>query len=219
MQFVLPLDEDARSQRHATTLHVMLAFLLFGIGIAGIGLFFGFTVMSPHFVTNGIYNSFLLFGIASLLASVTLLVLSVFQKTWLRRKQNNLLFRIVELVLLAASSVLFFTNGWRLPAVLFALMSAVVIFAIFRERRGETAGTVLIEERGITVNSDARIRKLLWKEIDHLIFRFGILTIECTDNTLIQRNIAGTDVDPAQITLFARAQIEEAKAARPLNDW
>lgn len=222
MQFILPLVDEGRSQRHATTLHVMLAFLLFGIGIAGIALFFGFTVLSKNFITHGAYNSFLLFGIACLLVSIILLILSIYQKTWLRQKRNNFMFRLIELALLAISSVLFFINGWMMPALLFAGMIGVIVFAIIRERRGLATGHVLIDDLGITINSDSRTKKLPWPEIDNLIFRFGILTIECKDNTLIQRNIAKLDItqtDIAELPAFASTQIASGKLARPVNDW
>lgn len=220
MQFILPLEEDNRTLRHATTLHVMLAFLLFGIGVAGISMFFGFTVMSRDFITNGAYNSFLYFGIACMLVSIALLLLTFFQKTWLRQKQNNLIFRIVELVLLAGSSVLFFTSGSRMPALLFALMSAVVVFAILRERRAGIAGNVVIEESGITISSDARTRRLPWQEIDAVLLRFGILTIECAGNRLIQRNIQHHHTPPeAALSSFCNEKIAAGKANRPANDW
>ncbi len=219
MQFVLPLEEEGRSQRHTTTLHVMLAFLLFGIGIAGIGMYLGFTVMSKNFITNGIYNSFLFFGIACLLASVALLLLSIFQKTWLRQKQNNLLFRIIELVLLAGSAVLFFMNGWKMPAILFGIMSAVVVFAIIREKRTAQAGNILIDHSGITLHGDVRTRKLEWKEVESVLLRFGILSIECTENRLIQRNIAANNIDVNTLSSYTNEQIEAAAKERVLNDW
>jgi MFS family permease len=219
MQFILPLDEEVKTLRHATALHVMLAFLIFGIGVAGVGLFFGFTVMTKNFETHGAYRSFLIFGIGCIVAAIVLLSLSVFQKTWLRRKQNNLIFRIIELLLLVVSSSLFFANGWRMPAVLFGLMSAVVIFAIYRERRAEAGGKVLIEEAGITISNDVRTRKLLWKEVDTVLIRFGILTIECTDNRLIQRNILTGTTNETALIHFCKEQIEAGKAARPVNDW
>ncbi len=219
MQFILPLAKEDKAQRHATTLHVMLAFLLFGIGVAGIGMFLGFTVMTKNFLTHGAYRSFLFFGIACIVASIALLLLSVFQKTWLRRKQNNLIFRVIELVLLAGSSILFFSNGWKMPALLFALMSAVVIFAIIRERRAETAGNILIEDTGITIHSEARTRRLPWKEIDAVLLRFGILTIECAGNRLIQRNILSDNTSEILLADFCKERIATGKAARPANDW
>jgi hypothetical protein len=98
-------------------------------------------------------------------------------------------------------------------------MSAVVIFALIRERRGEASGNIIIEEAGIVINGDARTRKLLWTEIDAVLLRFGILTIECADNRLIQRNIADSTINAASVTQYCIEKIEASKAARVANDW
>lgn len=218
MQFILPLHEDARTQRHATTLHVMLAFLLFGIGVATEGLYW-FTSVSPNFKAFGAYKPFLFFGIACLAASIVLILLTVFQKTWLREGKNNLLFRIIEMVLLATSSVLFFMNGWNMPALLFGLMGAVVVFAILRERRTAESGRVSIDDAGIIVSTAARTRKLAWNEVESVLLRFSILTIECKDNRLIQQNIAGNTANAAALMDYSKEKIEAAKAVAVGNDW
>lgn len=216
MQFILPVQEDGVSQRHATTLHIMLAFLLFGIGAAAIGLFW-FTSVSPAFQQHGgAYKPFIFFGIAALLGAACIILLSVFQKNWMRQERNSLIFRGVEFILLAVSSVLFFINKWNMPAALFGIMALVVIFAIIRERNQAKAGNITIDAGGVRL----RGRKIDWKDIENVLFRFGTLTVEMKGNKIIQQNIGATTTDGKALEHFSREMIETHKvAAVAENDW
>ena len=218
MQFVLPVLENNVRQRHTTTLHIMLAFLLFGIGITCEALYW-FTATSPKFGKLGAYQPFLYFGIACIAGSAAILLLNFFQKSWLRKEQNNLLFRIIELGLLGISSVLFFLNGWKMPAALFGIMTLVVIFAIVREKNAAKTGKIIIDESGILLQLSARSKIIGWKEIDAVLLRFGILTIEYADNHLFQQHIGKPAPDTAVLEQYCTEKIEAHKLARVANDW
>ena len=205
-------------QRHTTTLHVMLAFLLFGIGIVCGGLYW-FTSVSPVFKSFGSYKPFLFFGIACLLASIAILVLTIFQKKWLREERNNLLFRLLELVLVGSSSLLFFLNKWMMPASLFGLMSAVIIFAIIRERRASQSGHIIIDEKGIAMHLATRSRLFNWKEIEGVLLRFGTLTVEFADNKMIQQNIAAVNINNQELEDFSRQKVEQYRTERINDNW
>jgi apolipoprotein N-acyltransferase len=215
MQFTLPLQEDGVSQRHATTLHIMLAFLLFGIGSAAIGLFW-FTSVSPAFEQyGGAYMPFIFFGVAAILASIAIVSLSVFQKSWMRKERNSLIFRIVEFGLLAISSVLFFLNKWNMPAALFGLMALVVVFAIVREKGRLKAGQIMVDAAGIKLPG----RQIDWKEINNVLLRFGTLTIELNGNKVIQQNIGTPAPDAPKLEGYCREMIETHKVVTVDNDW
>lgn len=216
MEFVLPVSDRGVQQRHTTTLHVMLAFLLFGIGVTCEALYW-FTSISPKFATTGAYQPFLFFGLACIAGSVAILLLTIFQKSWLRKERNNLLFRLIELALLVLSSALFFLHGWKSPAILFGLMSAVVIFALVRERMAGIGSNITIDEKGIFLPLASRNKFLPWREIASVILRFGILSIEYTGNHLMQQNIGDPMPDAAALEAFCREQVELHKSER--SDW
>lgn len=215
MQFILPVQKDGVSQRHATTLHIMLAFLLLGIGIAAIGLFW-FTTVSPAFEQHGGgYKPFIFFGLAAILASIAIISLSVFQKGWMRKERNSLIFRIVEFGLLAVSSILFFINHWNMPAALFGLMSLVVVFAILRERRAAGSIQIGIDETGVQLPG----RVITWTNIENVLLRFGTLTIELNGNKVIQQNVAAPGVDAPALEDYCRKMIDTHKVVTVDNDW
>ena len=215
MQFVLPLQDDGVSQRHSTTLHIMLAFLLFAMGISALGLFW-FTWISKNFEkVGGAYYPFLFFGVLALLGATAILLLSIYQKAWLRKENNNLLFRVIELGLLAVGSVLFFLNKWNMPAALFALMAAVVVFAIWREKNTNKAGNIIIDDTGIKV----RNRIIMWKDINTVLLRFSTLSIEMAGNKLMQENI-GHGAPPAnELEAYCMQKVEANKIVAVANDW
>ena len=217
MQFVLPVTENGVRQRHSTTLHMMLAFLLFGIGVTVEALYWFMTV-SKNFEKTGPYKPFLFFGIACLLVAVVIIILNFFQKSWLRKESNNLLFRGIELLLLATSSLLFFINGWKSPAILFGVMTAVVVFAIIREKAGSRAGGIVIDDKGVQFNKSGRTKSLDWREIESVLLRFGVVTIEYADNHLLQENIGQPIPDATLLEAYCKEKIESHRSER-LKDW
>jgi hypothetical protein len=214
MQYILPIQDNGTAQRHSATLHIMLAFLLMALGIASLVLFW-FTWISPTFAhSGGAYIPFLVFGILSVCFSITILVLTIFQKNWVQQQRNNKALRFVELGLLAGGGIIFLLNNWKLPAALFGLMAAVVVFAIIQESGSAKKGAVLIDETGITFPR----KKLDWKEVKRVILRFGTLTVDLNGNKLLQQNIAAHTIAVHELEAFCSQQIETNKVA-VVKDW
>ena len=205
--YTLPLATANRSRRYATMLHLMIACMLTGMGIACVCLYW-FTTVSPKFDSSGAVVPFLIFGILCILTGFAIWGLNIFGKSWLRRKQNNLLFRLLELLLLGGGAILFLLNGWQVPAALFGLMAAVMVYAIFQERGGEGQAMAYFTEKGIDLHTAGRKRLLLWTELESVILRHGILTINTVENKMWQLDVVPAGIDATAVQEYARQQIE-----------
>ena len=217
MEYVLPLQEADTSQRHTTTLHMMLAFILFGIAVCCVGLYW-FTSVSPNFKGHA-YTPFILFGAVSFVMSIVLVWLTISARSWMKQKGNNVALRIAELVLMLVAAGLFYSIGWKMPALLFGVMSAVLVFALFNERRSSAIPQAFFDEKGILIEG-SRGKNLDWAKIERIRLKHTILTISLRDNSIIQRNIApGTPVAAPDFEQWCATRIEAHAHEQPAAIW
>ncbi len=216
MQFELSLaGSDLVSNRRMTTLHLMLAFVLCGLG-AGCFLLYWFTSVSPTFTSA--YTPFALFGVCSMLAGFMIAAVSVFYKNWLMKGRRNILLRVLEIALLGGGALLFLLNGQQIPAVIFAIVAAMIVVATVWEAQKPVAQKVRIDEAGVSLPKNNSSRTIRWAEIEGLLLRHSILSIELTGNRLVQRSIVDTDVDAEILEAFSAARIEQFATERA-KDW
>ena len=62
-----------------------------------------------------------------------------------------------------------------------------------------------------------RRSSLAWNEIEQVILRFGILTIDCTDNHLYQWNVNTPDFSKEELEAYCTKQVMENKGKK--SDW
>ena len=65
----------------------------------------------------------------------------------------------------------------------------------------------------------SRKRFLEWQEVENILFRFSIITIDCYDNRLFQWNIKAIDFDLEDFKKFCARQIERNKKTRKNLNW
>lgn len=217
MQFVLPLmPADNGATRRMTTLHVMLALVLCGIG-AGSFVLYWFTTVSPNFSKP--YTPFVLLGAVSLLMGVAIIAAAIFYKSWLRAGKRSLSLRIIEIVVVGSASLTFAFAGQSRPAILFAIIAAAILAAAIWEMRKPTAARAIIDEKGIRLPKSGIMRLIPWADVDKVLVRHGILSIELTDNRLLQRSLAaGSRADAAGIEAYCSEKSAAAAVTRSA-DW
>jgi hypothetical protein len=217
MQFVLPLmPADNGSSRRMTTLHVMLALVLCGIGAGSLALYW-FTAISPNFKKP--YAPFVLLGVASLLLGLGIIAAAIFYKSWLRAGKRSLGLRIIEIVMMGGASGTFAFAGQTRPAWLFALIAAAILLAALWEMRKPAAAHAVMDEKGIRLPKGGIMRLIPWSEVDKVLVRHGILSIELSGNRLLQRNLAaGSRPDAAAIEAYCGEQAAAAAVTRSA-DW
>lgn len=218
MQFELTLaGTEALSTRRMTTLHLMLAFVLCGLG-AGCLVLYWYTAVSPKF--KEAYAPFAVFGICSLLAGILITAVSVFYKNWLMKGKRNMLLRFVEIGILGGAAILFLLADQQIPASIFGIVAAMISVAAIWESRGPGPLTVTISEKGIELPKGGTLRLISWSEIEGVLLRHSILSIELTRNRLIQRSVSDTAANAEALEAFSANLIRQYEKERAANaDW
>lgn len=217
MEYVLQLPESDAPQRHTTTLHMMLAFLLFGISITCVALTV-FRSVYPHLKSLAALP-FLGFGAVTLIMSIALIWLTVRAKGWMQQKRNNLLMRLGEAALMLAAAILFYSAGWRFPALLFGMMAALLIFALYNEQRSIAAPRAVFSAAAIRLEG-ARDKKLAWNRVERVMLRHNILTISLTGHRIIQRSIIdNTSIKPGEFEQWCSEMIAHHAARQLAEVW
>jgi len=218
MQFELLLAGGGMSSgRRMTSLHLMLAFTLFGLG-AGCIVLYWFTSISPNFKTA--FQPFLIFGICSIVFGLGIAAVSMFYKNWLMRGKRSILLRIAELGMLLTGSLLFRYAHQNKASIIFAVVAAIILLAMLWELRPPLIPKAVISQEGILVPRAQVLRKVPWEEIEQVLLRHGILSIECSGNKLIQLTLQDSPPDFAAIERFAKDCIQKHEKARVAKvDW
>jgi len=201
MVYDLPLAEEKVKPHQVTTLHLVCA-----LGFIGTG-----AIIAVYNYTIPIW------GGALLVAGIVLLGLTLFKNRWVTRTAN-LPVRIAELLIALAIALYSMTQHWKFPTGMFGVLSAGILFAMFWERKSGAVLYVHIDESGLQLPV-LRRRTLPWTEVEEVVLRFSILTINCTDNHLFQWTIADTNTDPEIFEAFCNAQVEKHKSERRNDDW
>ncbi len=186
-----------------TTLHLMLAFTLCGLGAGSIVLYW-FTSVSPNF--KEAYRPFMVFGICSFLFGLGIAAVSVFYKNWLMQGKRSFLLRICEIGMLTTGSVLYRFAGQNIPSTIFGLVAGLIAIAAIWESRKPGNPSAIINEEGVLISNGQIRKRIPWDEIESVLLRHGILTIEMSENRLLQRSLSGP-VDIETIEAFGKAQI------------
>lgn len=202
MVFDLMLFDEKVKSHQVTTLHLLSGFALIVTGII-----------------IAVYNySIPLWGIAILVCGLVLVSLAIFRNKWLTSKKINLVARIAELALTSGIAVLSLVEQWKFPLGIFSVLSAALVFAIYWERTAGTPLFIHIDDAGIKFPVTSRKRFIPWNEIEDVVYRFGTLTINCTNNNILQLSIKSADAGQEALESYCSTKIEEFKGKR-VADW
>jgi len=220
MVFELPLTEEKVKRQQVIALHLIVSFTLVTTGV--------FLILIQYLVNSLSGDeraafSFLMLpagvGLLVLLAGIALTVLVISKSVWLTGKKANKYMRIAELVVLLAFAAFALSKGFKIPAVIYGLVSAAILFAFYWESVSDNTLYITIDERGIKLPVTSRKRFLEWWEVEQVLLRFGVLTIDCCDNRLFQWNIHSTGFDKENFQRFCMERIAESKEKRKKYAW
>jgi len=221
MTFELPLTEERVKPHQVTALHL---FIVLAMIVTASVIMVSYYAVSHLPIEKALkFRTVLYYGLAAGLAiyavSAVMLTLILFKNRWLQQPVNNLIMRVAELLIM----LVFAGYAWSVlaifPAVLFTLLAGAIVFAINWERKKDTPLTIVVDKEGIKPPVNARRRFIDWKEVEHVLLRFGTLTINCADNRLYQWNIGNTHFEPEVFEVFCIRQVDKAREKRDKNDW
>ncbi|MES2702217.1 MAG: hypothetical protein V4649_06235 [Bacteroidota bacterium] len=202
MVYDLPVADEKIRPHQVTALHLISGLTFFGTG----AIIF-------------VYNApIALFGLALLIFGILLMGATIAKNKWLTQ-QVNLPVRIIELVTALSILALSVVNQWKFPMVIFGVLSAAIAFAIYWEKAATTALFIHIDDSGVKLPVVSRKRFIPWVEVEQVVLRYGILTVDCINNTLYQWTITGKEIDNEILEAYCLAQVEAHKKNRINDDW
>ncbi len=201
MNYDLPLAEEKVKPHQVTTLHLVCA--LGFIGTGAIITVYNYTIP--------------MWGGALLAAGILLLGVTLFKNKWLTR-EVNVPVRVAELLIALAIAIYSVSQQWKFPTGMFAMLSIGILFALYWERKSDAVLYVHADDSGLKLPV-LRRRTLPWTEVEEVVLRFGILTINCVDNHLFQWTISDTDIEPGKFEAYCAAQVAAHKSERRNDDW
>lgn len=220
MHFDLPLAEEKVKQRQVITLHLIVSFTLMGTGVFSLLLKSFFATLPPEKVA--VLMNFTLskgWGIGILVLGIALIAMILTKSRWLLQKEINKKVRGVELIIMLGLAGFAAINEMYVPALLYGLVAAAIVFAIYWEGVSDNTLYIHINDKGIKLPLTSRKKFLEWWEIDQVLLRFGILTIDCHDNRLFQWNIQTLNFDKEDLKRFCSEHIAESREKRKNYAW
>lgn len=214
MTFELPLTEQKVKPHQVTALHLIVAFTLLGAG----GLCYLLGVYTKTWA-NTVFHSGTGPSVLLLVAGLAILFVIFFRNRWLQQPAVNKAFRIIELcfmLVLLTGALLF---KWWVPAAIAGALAGAVIFALYWENNSKHTLVIKVDAEGVKLPVTSRKRGIGWQDINNVLLRYGILTIDCRDNSLYQWNIGQVSIDKENFEAFCHAHIAEGMKKRSKNDW
>jgi len=207
----VPVIHNRIKNNQVTALHLMAGLLLLVLGFI--------TWIRPseikiihHELLRDIGVLYLLFGLALIIISV------FFNKKIIQSKKNTAL-RFLEL--LAFLPVIFYTlsQKWYLPFAYSTAAFIGIVFAYFWEKGAAGAFYIYINPKGISLPRFGSDKQILWRDIQTVIFKHDLITINCRNNKVFQFQIK---MDKFQVTPQLRSFCTSQVAANEhlyQEDW
>jgi|GEM_PF-370163 len=220
MAFELPLAEEKVKRQQVIALHLIVTFILIATG--------AFLLLIQYLLNSLSGNEREAFdrltlpvawGTVVLIGGFLLLAALLFRAKWLMEKKTNSVLRIVELAVMLIFASFAAMHHLMIPAAIYGLVAAAILFAIYWESVSDNTLYIVIDERGIKLPLTSRKRFLEWWEVENVLLRFGVLTIDCHDNRLFQWNIKAINFDKENFQRFCTEHIGESKEKRTKYVW
>jgi hypothetical protein len=214
MTFELPLTEQKVNPHQVTALHLIVAFSILGAG----GLCYLLGIYTKVWA-NSIFGTGTIPATGLIAAGLAMLFLIFFRNRWLQQPAVNRAFRVIELcfalVMLAGALAL----KWWVPAAISGILAAAVAFALYWENNRRHTLSIRVDDEGIKLPVTSRKRGISWQNVNNVLLRYGILTIDCADNSLYQWNIGKVSIDKDGFEAFCQAHIAKGMQQRSKNNW
>ena len=220
MNFELPLTEEKVKRQQVITLHLIVTFTLLATSVCL--LLVRFLINSLSEEQRSQLQGFSLPVSRSILvgmAGLALLGLLLFRNAWLTSPRINRIVRFAELFMVLGMASFAAYYGMMVAALIFGVVSAAVFFAVYWEGIADNTLYISVSERGIRLPVTYRKKFLDWWEVEQVLLRFGVVTIDCCDNRLFQWNIRDINFDKEYFQRFCLEQITASREKRRKYAW
>jgi hypothetical protein len=215
MSFELPLKGERSGRKHATTLHLVVIFTFFATSI------FLFTIKGIiQRLPAESQDKFLplsmptIIPVSIIALASFLLAMVVYKNSWVNSKPASVWVRAIELAFVLCFAGFAIHYNLTYPAVLYGIVSAAILFAIYWEGITDNILYISVDERGIRFPITSKKKFLPWHDVQNVLLRFGILTIDCYDNRLFQWNLREINFNKEDFQKFCTEHISLSKDRR-----
>ncbi len=214
--FTIAIAEEKVKPFQTVALHFLVGLALFTFGVLSY-LFYFYTIN----ITNAASSMPELkrWGPVMLFPGLAILIISLFRGRWLKKPKNNKALRIIEIGCSILYAGYFAYGHWWLPAGIFGILAATLLLATLWESNKNRAQFINIDEKGVQLPSTSRRGSLAWNEIEQVILRFGILTIDCVDNHLYQWNVNAAEFSKEELEAYCSKLVIANKGKNKGADW
>jgi hypothetical protein len=109
------------------------------------------------------------------------------------------------------------TRHITIPAFSYGILTLAVIFSIIMENT-KAAMHIHVDDEGIKLPASVRLRFVAWPQIEKVLLRYGVLTIDCADNKLLQLDVAQPTFSAESFEQYCDEKVEEGKKKRA-EEW
>lgn len=212
-QFELPIQGQRVKKNQVTSIHLMAGLLLLAMGSV--------TWAIPNQMKTTSLNLINYAGIFYALSGLLLIIICIFFNKTIIQNKTNFSLRILELLLFLPILIYTLIQSWYLPATYAVAAIIAILLAYFWEKRGMQTKNAIINTAGIKLPLTGKNGSLDWQEINNVILKYNILTIDCKNNRLIQLSLPTTSTPlphAAALEKFCAEQII-AQGIQPSNNW
>lgn len=212
-QFVLPIQGQRVKKNQVTAIHLMAGLLLLAMG--------SITWILPNQLKDSNLSFINYAGMTYALCGLLLLFICIFLNKAIIQSKANFSLRILEMLLFLPILIYALFQQWYLPATYATAAIIAIVLAYYWEKRGEQTKNAYISTKGIKLPLAGKNGTLQWQEINNIMLRYNILTIDCKNNRLIQLHLSteNTAIPPTiNLEQFCTEQILINKD-KVINDW
>lgn len=207
--FEVKIFHKILKNNQVTAMHIMVAIIFIILGTI--------TSSIPQSVVNKYDIYIKIYGFILLALGIAISILTIFFNKKIIQSKFNSIIRYVEVFVLLSIIIYTLFYQWYLPFA-YAFTSLLgVVFAILWEKHGKKDHTILVKEDGVHIPRFMRHQTIPWKNIQRLILRHGLITIDTRSNKLVQHLVLNKE-ELEGIEEYATQKILENEASY-VKDW
>ena len=198
--YEIPIQNQLLKTNQITAMHMMVAIIFIILG--------AITSSVPKDIVAS-YDIYInIYGYIILLLGILIIILSIFFNKKIIQSKYNSILRYIEVIVLISILIYTFINSWYLPFTYATTTLLGVIFAIIWEHHGKKQHAIKLDKDGLYIPKFLRQQKLNWHEIERLMIKHGLVTIDCRNNKLYQFQLTNNDIKE-EVSTYAQQKIEE----------
>lgn len=183
----------------------MAGFLLLVMGLV--------TWLVPNQVKQETFDFLNYAGLGYAFFGLLLILISIFLNKKIIQGKGNFVLRTLELIAFATIVTYSLYQRWYLPAAYSGAALIGIVLAYYWERSGHKNRLAMFSDAGVRISGLGSKSQMSWQDLNRIMLRHRILTVDCRDNKLFQLEIESLPAhfNPEDFEAYCHIQIEAKK--------